>query len=304
MNRRTHLNLETLEGRSLLSGLSYSLTTDQSTYQPGQPVVMTFQETNVSGSVMSVDDGPSIDGFEVVQGGKLIWQSNAGINPMFIKVDPLQPGQSLTLTATWDGIPTGGSSPVTGSFTIRNQLSPQTVASATISPAATSPSGSPTSPTTTPQPIGVVTVPSPISISPPAGQQTTLQGRHQDPPAPAGSGASPVAISVSTNHPTYPVGHRVRMMLTLQNRGDHPISLPVGSAGGFSVFQGSTEVLHSVRVVSKAAHHHLRPGRSVKVTAIWDGKAHDPGVTLTAGTYTLIAHDGAYAGSATFQITS
>ena len=304
MNRRTHLNLETLEGRSLLSGLASSLTTDRSTYQPGQPIVMTFQETNVSSAATFVDDGPSIDGFEVVQGGKLIWQSNAGINPMFIKVDPLQPGQSLTLTATWDGIPTGGSSPVTGSFTIRNQMDPQTTATASISGAATSPPGSPTPPTTTPQPIGVITDPGPISPSPAPGQQTTAHSRTQDPPAPTGSGSSPLALSVSTDRPTYPIGHRVRMMLNLQNRGGRPVKLPVGSAGGFSVFQGSTEVLHAVRIVSRGAAHHIRPGHSVKVTAIWDGKAHDPGVSLAAGEYTLIAHDGAYAGSATFQITA
>src|SRR5262245_27350348 len=100
MKRRTHLSLEPLEGRALLSGMAFDVTTNQSVYEPGQPVVMTFRETNVSNHVIPVEEGPSIDGFNVVQGGKLIWRSNAGANPLFIVLDKLQPGQSLMLSAT------------------------------------------------------------------------------------------------------------------------------------------------------------------------------------------------------------
>ena len=155
MTRRTRLNLEPLEGRSLLSAMAYNLTTNQSTYQPGQPIEMTFQETNESGRTISVEEGPSIDGFTVTQDGTAVWHSNAGMNPMFILVKTLQPGQSLTLTATWDGIPTGGTSPVAGQFVITNQLNP-TAASATVTisgPSSTSPPSTGQSPTTpTPAP--------------------------------------------------------------------------------------------------------------------------------------------------------
>jgi hypothetical protein len=89
MARRTRLNLEPLEGRSLLSAIAYSLTTDQSTYQPGQPIEMTFQETNESGRTISVEDGPSIDGFTAAQDGTTVWRSNAGANPMFILLGEL-----------------------------------------------------------------------------------------------------------------------------------------------------------------------------------------------------------------------
>ena len=77
MIRRTRLNLEPLEGRSLLSGLAYSLTTDQSAYLPGQPVEMTFQETNVSSQPVTVQEGPSIDGFTVSQDGAESWMSRS-----------------------------------------------------------------------------------------------------------------------------------------------------------------------------------------------------------------------------------
>ncbi len=134
MTRRTRLNLESLEGRSLLSAIAYSLTTNQATYQSGQPIEMTFQETNESSRTISVDEGPSIDGFTVTQDGTTVWRSNAGANPMFVLLKTLPPGQSLTLTTTWDGIPTGGSSPASGQFVITNQLNPEAArATVTIS---------------------------------------------------------------------------------------------------------------------------------------------------------------------------
>ena len=94
---------------SPLGPVAYSLTTDQSVYQPGQPVEMTFRATNVSSQPVTVEDGPSIDGFTASRDGAVVWRSNAGINPLYIRLETLQPGQSLTLTATWDGIPNGGS---------------------------------------------------------------------------------------------------------------------------------------------------------------------------------------------------
>ena len=46
MTRRTALMVEPLETRALLSGTSVSVTTDQSTYQVGQPVQITVTDTN------------------------------------------------------------------------------------------------------------------------------------------------------------------------------------------------------------------------------------------------------------------
>jgi hypothetical protein len=46
MLRRKSPVVEGLEERTLLSSLSYSLTTDESIYQAGQPINMTFSETN------------------------------------------------------------------------------------------------------------------------------------------------------------------------------------------------------------------------------------------------------------------
>jgi hypothetical protein len=126
MRRGTFLSVEPLEGRALLSGLSYSLTTDASTYQVGQPVQMTLTGTNTSDEPVTLAVGQVNSGFIVKQGGQTVWQSNAGINPMVLVQDTVQPGQSLTLHGTWDGTLVNGSTTTTttGSFVVTNQLDP------------------------------------------------------------------------------------------------------------------------------------------------------------------------------------
>ena len=82
--RKTRPGVELLESRALLSALSASLTTDQTVYQVGQPIQMTFTETNTSNQPINVDEGPSIDGFDVTHNGAPVWESNWGINPMVL----------------------------------------------------------------------------------------------------------------------------------------------------------------------------------------------------------------------------
>jgi hypothetical protein len=124
--RKARPRVEALEGRALLSGLSITLTTNKSVYQAGEPIKMTFTETNTGSQPVNASDGPSVDGFDVTENGKAVWQSNAGVNPLFILLITLQPGQSHTLTATWDGVPSEGHPPVLsgGDFTVTNQLDP------------------------------------------------------------------------------------------------------------------------------------------------------------------------------------
>ena len=59
MARRTVPHVEGLERRTLLSSISYSLTTDQSVYQVGQPIELTFTETNVSNQPVTVEVSPT-----------------------------------------------------------------------------------------------------------------------------------------------------------------------------------------------------------------------------------------------------
>ena len=122
MRRSRSLVLESLEGKVLLSaiaapiapvsppivapvsqGLVVKLTTDHQVYRRGQPVVITLTETNTSQHEITVASGPSLGGFFVTRNGRRVWASNAGIQPMFILVKTLEPGQSITQSATWNG---------------------------------------------------------------------------------------------------------------------------------------------------------------------------------------------------------
>ena len=59
MRRKIAARVEELEGRSLLSGIAYSLTTDQLIYQVGQPIRITFTETNTGDQPVTVSVSPT-----------------------------------------------------------------------------------------------------------------------------------------------------------------------------------------------------------------------------------------------------
>jgi len=105
--------------------LAVSLTTDHSSYNLGQPVNITLTETNISSHDVTVEFGPSIDGFSITHNGDTVWTSNNGRIPMYILMETLEPGQSFTLKAIWDG--TQNERPPTqptGVFVVHNALIP------------------------------------------------------------------------------------------------------------------------------------------------------------------------------------
>jgi hypothetical protein len=145
MKRQVKPGIEPLEAKSLLSGttliglhagatapavfgttstgLTVKLTTNQSTYKPGQLVRMTFTETNNTSHAVFVGIGPSIDGFYITHGAQVVWRSNSGALPQYIIRERLLPGQSITLTATWTASSAGGT------YVAHNQLAPNVGAS-------------------------------------------------------------------------------------------------------------------------------------------------------------------------------
>jgi hypothetical protein len=132
---RRRLHLETLEARSLLSGLTFSLTTDESTYQVGQTIQITFTETNTSTQPVTVAVAPA--DFTVSQGAYAIWQSDPNNENQSPTSETLQPGQSLTQSASWDGttpdlFDDAPASPINfwGTFVVSNQDCPVNVSGA------------------------------------------------------------------------------------------------------------------------------------------------------------------------------
>src|SRR5262249_48558123 len=161
-----------------------------------------------------------------------------------------------------------------------------------------------------PPPRGPPPAGAPAPVSSPPSQvdgPDPLPGAHDPPPGPPAPipapGSSPLALSVATNHPTYRVGHRVRMTMTLKDIGKGPASLTPGPYGdGFTVLEGSTPVWHSAGVVSGVGSRRLKPGHSLTLRAIWDGRPDRAGVTIAPGVYTIEAVEGGYSGSSTIRI--
>jgi hypothetical protein len=101
------------------SWMTLSLTTNQSTYYPGQLCTMSLTIKNTSTHDGTIGIGPSIDGFIVTQNGNMYWRSNAGVEPPYIVVQTIKPGQSITLTADWTVPATAN-----GTYVVHNQLFP------------------------------------------------------------------------------------------------------------------------------------------------------------------------------------
>lgn len=100
MKRNRFPVVELLESRTLLSSVAYSLTTDRAVYQAGQPILITFTETNTGKQPVTVPVSPA--DFVVSQGSNTLWQSNpgGGSKP---REETLNPGQSMHQTAIWAG---------------------------------------------------------------------------------------------------------------------------------------------------------------------------------------------------------
>ena len=105
MVRKSGVRVEEVERRTLLSGIVYSLTTDHSTYQAGQPIQIAFTETNTDTQPVTVSLSPT--DFTVSKQGLIgyspVWESNPENDGQPPTSLTLQPGQSVSQTASWDG---------------------------------------------------------------------------------------------------------------------------------------------------------------------------------------------------------
>ena len=85
----------------IASPITYAVSTDKSTYQVGEPIQLSFTETNPSMSTVAITVVPP--SFDVFRGMNSIWVSvNSGQAPAPTTVT-LGPGKSKTQTVTWDG---------------------------------------------------------------------------------------------------------------------------------------------------------------------------------------------------------
>lgn len=105
------------------SSLSVTLTTNQSVYQEGQPVVMTVTATNNTSRDETVDIMPASVAFQVFQNDTEVWTSQpSGVVSLDIEAVTIAPGETVTLSsATWDGQSNvGPASTPTGTLVVRS----------------------------------------------------------------------------------------------------------------------------------------------------------------------------------------
>jgi hypothetical protein len=280
MRRRFPLSVEVIESRYLLSALAYSLTTNQSTYQSGQPIQFTFTETNTSARPVNIEIGPANSGFVVRENGTPVWISNSGFQAQYLLLKTLLPGQSEVLTATWNGVSNvGPPTAETGTFTVTNQQAP-TQSSATFA----------IQPTSTIQP-GPVSPPDsvsgPVSVSPPTDSSSLL------------------TTTLTTNQSTYAFGQPIQFTFTETNTSTQPVDITIGPVNsGFEVVHNGVTVWASNAGFQPQFLQlkTLEPGQSVSLTATWDGIPNLVPPTVLTGTFTVTNQQAPTGASATFVI--
>jgi hypothetical protein len=244
--------------------LATSITTDQSTYAPGEPVKMTFTATNNGAQPIAVLTGPA--SFQISENGTAIWNATSNLSYSETSWTTLAPGQSYSQTASWNGLPnTGTLSSLPGVFTVSNFLDQA-------------------NDTTSFQIVGTVSVPPFIPAPPPS--------------------TSPVTAKLVTNQPAYKPGQSVELSMVLTNVSTAKVRLARDAqTSGITVMDGSTVVFHSSRIRAALAAQIIKPHHSIKLALAWSGRPNQSGITrLAAGTYTVQVVEGGYSGTATVRL--
>lgn len=295
MSRASRPSLECLEGRIVLSDVNLTISTDRANYSPGQPVLLTLTETNVSDHDVNVIVGPTNDGFDVYNTSTSVWKSNVGIQPQFLAAETLKPGESITHTAVWDADTTPGTYRATSQVQYYGETAgiayfnvglatPQgpgtSTGSGSISPSNPSPSDQSTSTPITP----VSSQPNPSPSNP-------------VPTSPIGSApvstntASKLNLGVRPDRSTAKLGQSIQLMLTETNTGHTAAPVLQGAQIVSAVVKNSKGQVvwryHDARALPTYTGT-LAAGASRKLAVAWDGQANIAGAGVTAGTYTVI----------------
>ncbi len=272
------------------NNLVTSVTTDQSTYDFGQPVNMNFTETNNGDQPIVILTGAT--SFQISQNGTTVWdEASSQAGPIAAPSwTTLQPGQSYTQTASWDGLPNEGPFGfLSGDFTLSNVLDP---------------SGSSASF----QVIGPISVPPYIPApDPPVVQPTPVTKAPQPPnvqPTPPPSSTAPVTVTLVSNRNAYKTGQSVRLSMTVKNLSTAKVAMPPNAGPDrITVMDGSTVVFRSARIRSALIARSIKPHHSIELALSWSGRPNQSDIAkLAPGTYTVQVVDGGFSGTTTIRL--
>jgi hypothetical protein len=236
------------------------------------PVTLTDVETDTSDQTITL--ATSQDGFIVVASGLNNPQGSVTIpaTPEGAIPGPLvtlKPGQSFSLTATWNPPPTASG---TAAISFWNGWDVYGQASNTL------PGNS-------------------SNNNPPGGGSSDGSS--------SGASSGPVSVSVQTSQPSYELGERVRISVVLKNTTNKSIKLTRQASRAIVTIVGNNSaVVWKSSVQSPALKaRKLRGGQQVKLSALWNGRADRPGIkALTAGAYTIEVSDGNDHGSTMIEL--
>ena len=139
-NRGCRPSIERLESHVLLSAtatafgstappITETLTTDKSIYKVGEPIHITLTETNNTSSTITMPSMQQSGEFTASRDFKVVWRSK--VQQSDSAATTLAPGQTTTISTTWNGSPNVGSSPrstkLTGTIHIDNTLANDSV---------------------------------------------------------------------------------------------------------------------------------------------------------------------------------
>ena len=128
---------EPLEGKQLMTaGLGYSIAAVPVMSFGHQQIDLTLTITNTSNHAELVDLSSTLDGFVATQGGRPVWQSNAGLNPFSIRMVTLAPGKSVQVASVWNEQSNVGSlksgTTIAGPVTFHDEMDPSDTTSVFI----------------------------------------------------------------------------------------------------------------------------------------------------------------------------
>ncbi len=273
------------------SDIVSSIATDQSSYLPGQPVNLTFTETNEGSQPILIV--VSDLAFQIKMSGAIVWESGAGLSGL--SWSQLDPGQTYTQTQTWNGTGIDGKQLV-GQFVVTNFLdatgpiasfsivNPDPIGSGPVTGLSTSPSDG-TSSTTNDPVTGV-------------GNTNTGSGSTGLPIAPN------TVSTVATDKSAYKVGQSVHIALVVQKRV--PVKGAVPSLRPrelITVMEGSTVIWQATRRIPSVQRNRVSTGESATFTTVWNGKSNQAGIRkLSPGSYSVEITDSEYGGQTSFTI--
>jgi hypothetical protein len=141
MNHAFRPSAERLEAHVLLSSAATvtfspsgspiveTLTTNKTIYKVGQPIQITLTETNTTNAAVTSPTKEGVDSFAASQKFKDVWKSRG--SKLAAPSYTLQPGQTHSITVTWNGHANVGShsrsTPLTGTFEIDSTLANNSV---------------------------------------------------------------------------------------------------------------------------------------------------------------------------------